>query len=199
MRTLTVFSFHTHLLGLQFIWAWQRTEMQIKPALWKCQPTTETTKGFWSTLEAVGLFVLIRVHGRRALQIWNEPMLMLKWVTAKHHIIFNLAIYIKKMGLILLLLTYQELAAACNAESDDMEVKFMSILCTRSFPHLRKGKDPQRTQAFKKYMHGSKWWCLLTCFCSSQYSRSLSDSPTKTLNRSLRRRCRGMWKTAFML
>ncbi|CAF99152.1 unnamed protein product, partial [Tetraodon nigroviridis] len=32
----------------------------------------------------------------------------------------------------------QELAAACNAESDDMEVKFMSILCTRSFPHLRK-------------------------------------------------------------
>uniref|UniRef100_A0A674N9N2 Annexin n=1 Tax=Takifugu rubripes TaxID=31033 RepID=A0A674N9N2_TAKRU len=32
----------------------------------------------------------------------------------------------------------QELAAACNAESDDMKVKFMSILCTRSFPHLRK-------------------------------------------------------------
>lgn len=54
------------------------------------------------------------------------------------------------MGLILLLFTYQELAAACNAESDDMEVKFMSILCTRSFPHLRKGKDLQRTQTFKK-------------------------------------------------
>uniref|UniRef100_A0AAQ5Z3B7 Annexin n=1 Tax=Amphiprion ocellaris TaxID=80972 RepID=A0AAQ5Z3B7_AMPOC len=32
----------------------------------------------------------------------------------------------------------QELADACNAESDDMEMKFMSILCTRSFPHLRK-------------------------------------------------------------
>ncbi|XP_059202105.1 annexin A6 isoform X1 [Centropristis striata] len=32
----------------------------------------------------------------------------------------------------------QELADACNADSDDMEMKFMSILCTRSFPHLRK-------------------------------------------------------------
>uniref|UniRef100_A0A8C9YAE9 Annexin n=1 Tax=Sander lucioperca TaxID=283035 RepID=A0A8C9YAE9_SANLU len=32
----------------------------------------------------------------------------------------------------------QELADACNAESDEMELKFMSILCTRSFPHLRK-------------------------------------------------------------
>uniref|UniRef100_A0A8C9Y7I8 Annexin n=2 Tax=Sander lucioperca TaxID=283035 RepID=A0A8C9Y7I8_SANLU len=31
-----------------------------------------------------------------------------------------------------------ELADACNAESDEMELKFMSILCTRSFPHLRK-------------------------------------------------------------
>ncbi|XP_041846595.1 annexin A6 isoform X2 [Melanotaenia boesemani] len=32
----------------------------------------------------------------------------------------------------------QELADTCNADSDDMEMKFMSILCTRSFPHLRK-------------------------------------------------------------
>uniref|UniRef100_A0A8C7ZMB1 Annexin n=1 Tax=Oryzias sinensis TaxID=183150 RepID=A0A8C7ZMB1_9TELE len=32
----------------------------------------------------------------------------------------------------------QELANACNGESDDMEMKFMSILCTRSFPHLRR-------------------------------------------------------------
>lgn len=32
----------------------------------------------------------------------------------------------------------QELADACNADSDDMVMKFMSILCTRSFPHLRK-------------------------------------------------------------
>uniref|UniRef100_A0A8C2J716 Annexin n=1 Tax=Cyprinus carpio TaxID=7962 RepID=A0A8C2J716_CYPCA len=32
----------------------------------------------------------------------------------------------------------QELADACNSESDDMEDKFMSILCTRSFPHLRR-------------------------------------------------------------
>uniref|UniRef100_A0A3P9IY69 Annexin n=1 Tax=Oryzias latipes TaxID=8090 RepID=A0A3P9IY69_ORYLA len=31
-----------------------------------------------------------------------------------------------------------ELANACNGESDDMEMKFMSILCTRSFPHLRR-------------------------------------------------------------
>uniref|UniRef100_A0A671U7B1 Annexin n=1 Tax=Sparus aurata TaxID=8175 RepID=A0A671U7B1_SPAAU len=35
-------------------------------------------------------------------------------------------------------LTLIELADACNAESDDMEMKFMSILCTRSFPHLRR-------------------------------------------------------------
>ncbi|XP_061691376.1 annexin A6 isoform X2 [Syngnathoides biaculeatus] len=32
----------------------------------------------------------------------------------------------------------QELADACNAESDDRVMKFMSILCTRSFAHLRK-------------------------------------------------------------
>uniref|UniRef100_A0A3Q3WI82 Annexin n=1 Tax=Mola mola TaxID=94237 RepID=A0A3Q3WI82_MOLML len=32
----------------------------------------------------------------------------------------------------------QELADACNADSDNMEMKFMSILCTRSFPHLRR-------------------------------------------------------------
>ncbi|KAK7915435.1 hypothetical protein WMY93_011196 [Mugilogobius chulae] len=32
----------------------------------------------------------------------------------------------------------QALGEACNAESDDMEMKFMSILCTRSFPHLRR-------------------------------------------------------------
>uniref|UniRef100_A0A8B9KKS3 Annexin n=1 Tax=Astyanax mexicanus TaxID=7994 RepID=A0A8B9KKS3_ASTMX len=32
----------------------------------------------------------------------------------------------------------QALADACNAESDEMMDKFMSILCTRSFPHLRR-------------------------------------------------------------
>ncbi|GAA6087050.1 annexin A6 isoform X1 [Tachysurus ichikawai] len=32
----------------------------------------------------------------------------------------------------------QTLADACNADSDDRIDKFMSILCTRSFPHLRK-------------------------------------------------------------
>ncbi|KAI5608096.1 annexin A6 [Silurus asotus] len=32
----------------------------------------------------------------------------------------------------------QALADACNANSDEMIDKFMSILCTRSFPHLRK-------------------------------------------------------------
>uniref|UniRef100_A0A8D3DAC4 Annexin n=1 Tax=Scophthalmus maximus TaxID=52904 RepID=A0A8D3DAC4_SCOMX len=55
----------------------------------------------------------------------------------------------------------QELAEACNADSDDMEVKFMSILCTRSFPHLRKvmqefvrytNKDIEQT--IKKDMSG---------------------------------------------
>lgn len=40
--------------------------------------------------------------------------------------------------------TNQELADACNADSDDMVMKFMSILCTRSFPHLRKGKGHHR-------------------------------------------------------
>uniref|UniRef100_A0A8C1HUV2 Annexin n=1 Tax=Cyprinus carpio carpio TaxID=630221 RepID=A0A8C1HUV2_CYPCA len=32
----------------------------------------------------------------------------------------------------------QELADACNADSGDLEDRFMSILCTRSFPHLRR-------------------------------------------------------------
>ncbi|XP_066523262.1 annexin A6 isoform X2 [Hoplias malabaricus] len=32
----------------------------------------------------------------------------------------------------------QDLADACNADSDEMIDKFMSILCTRSFPHLRR-------------------------------------------------------------
>uniref|UniRef100_A0A8C1X8T7 Annexin n=1 Tax=Cyprinus carpio TaxID=7962 RepID=A0A8C1X8T7_CYPCA len=31
-----------------------------------------------------------------------------------------------------------ELADACNADSGDLEDRFMSILCTRSFPHLRR-------------------------------------------------------------
>ncbi|KAJ8351355.1 hypothetical protein SKAU_G00228310 [Synaphobranchus kaupii] len=32
----------------------------------------------------------------------------------------------------------QELGEACNEDSNDMEIKFMSILCNRSFPHLRR-------------------------------------------------------------
>uniref|UniRef100_A0AAY4E3F2 Annexin n=1 Tax=Denticeps clupeoides TaxID=299321 RepID=A0AAY4E3F2_9TELE len=32
----------------------------------------------------------------------------------------------------------QALADACNDDSSEMEMKFMSILCTRSFPHLRR-------------------------------------------------------------
>jgi len=32
----------------------------------------------------------------------------------------------------------QALAEACNADSDDMVMRFQSILCTRSFPHLRR-------------------------------------------------------------
>lgn len=49
----------------------------------------------------------------------------------------------------------QELADACNAESDDMEMKFMSILCVRSFPHLRKGKsqDKRLKLIILFYMH----------------------------------------------
>uniref|UniRef100_A0A8C2ZIE8 Annexin n=1 Tax=Cyclopterus lumpus TaxID=8103 RepID=A0A8C2ZIE8_CYCLU len=31
-----------------------------------------------------------------------------------------------------------QVTQSCNADSDDMEMKFMSVLCTRSFPHLRK-------------------------------------------------------------
>lgn len=34
---------------------------------------------------------------------------------------------------------FQALADACNADSDERIDKFMGILCTRSFPHLRKG------------------------------------------------------------
>lgn len=55
----------------------------------------------------------------------------------------------------------QALADACDAESDDMEVTFMGILCTRSFPHLRRvfqefvrcsNKDIE--QIIKKHMSG---------------------------------------------
>ncbi|XP_062380445.1 annexin A6 isoform X1 [Sardina pilchardus] len=55
----------------------------------------------------------------------------------------------------------QALADACNDESDDMVVKFMSILCTRSFRHLKRvfqefvvcsNKDIE--QIIKKHMSG---------------------------------------------
>ncbi|XP_049602306.1 annexin A6 isoform X1 [Syngnathus scovelli] len=55
----------------------------------------------------------------------------------------------------------QELTDACNADSDDRVMKFMSVLCTRSFPHLRKvfqefvrfsNKDIE--QIIKKHMSG---------------------------------------------
>uniref|UniRef100_A0AAY4E206 Annexin n=1 Tax=Denticeps clupeoides TaxID=299321 RepID=A0AAY4E206_9TELE len=36
------------------------------------------------------------------------------------------------------LVQVQALADACNDDSSEMEMKFMSILCTRSFPHLRR-------------------------------------------------------------
>ncbi|XP_003970568.1 annexin A6 isoform X1 [Takifugu rubripes] len=67
----------------------------------------------------------------------------------------------------------QELAAACNAESDDMKVKFMSILCTRSFPHLRKvfqefvrfsNKDIE--QIIKKEMSGDVKNTFYAIVCS---------------------------------
>uniref|UniRef100_A0A8C4HR19 Annexin n=1 Tax=Dicentrarchus labrax TaxID=13489 RepID=A0A8C4HR19_DICLA len=67
----------------------------------------------------------------------------------------------------------QELADACNAESDDMEMKFMSILCTRSFPHLRKvfqefvrcsNKDIE--QIIKKEMSGDVKNAFYAIVCS---------------------------------
>jgi len=55
----------------------------------------------------------------------------------------------------------QELADSCNADSDEMEVKFMSILCTRSFPHLRRvftefvrASNKDIEQIIKKEMSG---------------------------------------------
>ncbi|XP_056133276.1 annexin A6 isoform X2 [Lampris incognitus] len=67
----------------------------------------------------------------------------------------------------------QELADACNAESDDMEIKFMSILCTRSFPHLRRvfqefvrytNKDIE--QIIKKEMSGDVKNAFYAIVCS---------------------------------
>uniref|UniRef100_A0A3B3ZFE2 Annexin n=1 Tax=Periophthalmus magnuspinnatus TaxID=409849 RepID=A0A3B3ZFE2_9GOBI len=67
----------------------------------------------------------------------------------------------------------QELAEACNAESDDMEMKFMSILCTRSFPHLRRvfqefvrytNKDIE--QIIKKEMSGDVKNAFYAIVCS---------------------------------
>uniref|UniRef100_A0A668ULT8 Annexin n=1 Tax=Oreochromis aureus TaxID=47969 RepID=A0A668ULT8_OREAU len=69
--------------------------------------------------------------------------------------------------------TYQELADACNADSDDMVMKFMSILCTRSFPHLRKvfqefvkcsNKDIE--QIIKKEMSGDVKNAFYAIVCS---------------------------------
>uniref|UniRef100_A0A8C1EII1 Annexin n=1 Tax=Cyprinus carpio carpio TaxID=630221 RepID=A0A8C1EII1_CYPCA len=39
---------------------------------------------------------------------------------------------------LLFFVQFKELADACNADSGDLEDRFMSILCTRSFPHLRR-------------------------------------------------------------
>lgn len=67
----------------------------------------------------------------------------------------------------------QELADACNADSDDMVMKFMSILCTRSFPHLRKvfqefvkcsNKDIE--QIIKKEMSGDVKNAFYAIVCS---------------------------------
>lgn len=67
--------------------------------------------------------------------------------------------------------TYQELADACNADSDDMEMKFMSILCTRSYPHLRKGKG-QRSR--RQIDHSDQWITNLNVCVSLSSSWSLS-------------------------
>lgn len=77
----------------------------------------------------------------------------------------------------------KELAEACNADSGDMEDKFMSILCTRSFPHLRKGN----ANTFATGTHAN------TCFHERfsqhllyllQCSRNLWGSATKISNKS---------------
>uniref|UniRef100_A0A6Q2YJJ4 Annexin n=1 Tax=Esox lucius TaxID=8010 RepID=A0A6Q2YJJ4_ESOLU len=66
-----------------------------------------------------------------------------------------------------------ELANACNEDSDEMEIKFMSILCTRSFPHLRKvfqefvrcsNKDIE--QIIKKEMSGDLKQAMYGIVCS---------------------------------
>ena len=115
-------------------------------------------------------------------------------------------------------LTYQELADACNADSDDMEMKFMSILCTRSFPHLRKGRgqngsitkiiDLQIQMHFPANVNNrvdsfhltitDHFFLFFIFLYLWQCSRSLSDSQTKTLNRSSRRKCQEMWKMPSM-
>uniref|UniRef100_A0A8C5BH44 Annexin n=1 Tax=Gadus morhua TaxID=8049 RepID=A0A8C5BH44_GADMO len=62
---------------------------------------------------------------------------------------------------------------ACNAESDDMEMKFQTILCTRSFPHLRRvfqefvrftNKDIE--QIIKKEMSGDVKNAFYAIVCS---------------------------------
>lgn len=67
----------------------------------------------------------------------------------------------------------QELGEACNAESDDVDIKFMSILCTRSFPHLRRvfqefvrftNKDIE--QIIKKEMSGDVKNAFYAIVCS---------------------------------
>ncbi|KAK2903961.1 annexin A6 isoform X2 [Channa argus] len=67
----------------------------------------------------------------------------------------------------------EELAKSCNADSDEMEMKFMSILCTRSFPHLRKvfqefvrytNKDIE--QIIKKEMSGDVKNAYYAIVCS---------------------------------
>ncbi|XP_020495085.2 annexin A6 isoform X1 [Labrus bergylta] len=67
----------------------------------------------------------------------------------------------------------QDLADACNAESDDMEMKFMSILCTRSFPHLRrvfqefvKCSNKDIEQIIKKEMSGDIKNAFYAIVCS---------------------------------
>uniref|UniRef100_A0A8C1X6A9 Annexin n=1 Tax=Cyprinus carpio TaxID=7962 RepID=A0A8C1X6A9_CYPCA len=49
-------------------------------------------------------------------------------------ILISLSIIIR----LLFFVQFKELADACNADSGDLEDRFMSILCTRSFPHLRR-------------------------------------------------------------
>lgn len=69
----------------------------------------------------------------------------------------------------------------------------MTILCTRSFPHLRKGKDAQRPQTLK--IHGSSSY-LLICFCSTVFQEFVRFS-NKDIEQIIKKEMSGDVKNTF--